>query len=224
MKQILKYVFWVIAICPFGYLAMIWGALPAEIPMHFNIQGEPDRYGNKTELLWMVVLLTALNIGVFYLITNAYKLDSRKKYSEENKAGIQKLAFAVGVFLSAITLFVMHSINRSSQGLVSKPNFVFSAVGLLFCIIGNYMYSIKPNSVAGFRIGTTLKNEENWKRTHQLAGKLWFWGGILVAIACALLPAKTGFIVFMAVTALLTAVPIVYSLKLDLKKESNSGN
>lgn len=224
MEKTKKIAFWLIVICPLAYLAIVWSSLPAEIPMHFNINGEADRYGNRLELLWMVVFLIALNIGTFYLVTNAYKLDSRKKYSVENKSGIQKIAFAVSIFLSAVTLFVIYSINKSSQGASVQSNFVFSAIGLLYCVLGNYMYSIKPNSVAGFRMHSTLKSEENWKKTHQLAGKLWFWGGLSIAAVCFFLPAKTGFIVFMVVTLLITAIPVVYSLKTGVKKGSKPVN
>lgn len=222
MKKTLKYVVWLIFFCPLGYLLAVWHTLPEIVPIHFNLEGKADRFGDKGELLWMVVFLIALNIGTFYIITNVYKLDPRKKYSQENLSGIYKLGFAISVFLSVITLFVIYSVDKAAQGLTAKGDFVFSATGLLYCVIGNYMYSIKPNSFAGIRIPATLKNEDNWKKTHQVAGKLWFWGGLLTAILCIFLPSKMAFIVVMSVTALLVAIPVVYSLKLDIKKGNRS--
>lgn len=218
MKKTLTYALWLIFLCPLVYLTVTWNGLPDRLPMHFNINGEPDRWGSKFELLGLVFFLVALNIGVFYLVTNTDKLDSRNKYAQQNKPGIYKVGFAVSIFLTVIIVFVIYSVTKGAEGLTAKGDFVFSAVGLLYCVIGNYMYSIKPNNVAGIRIASTLKNEDNWKKTHRMAGKLWFWGGLLTAVLCAFLPSKMAFIAFMCVTVLLTAFPVVYSLKLDVKK------
>ena len=62
--------------------------------------------------------------------------------------------------------------------------YVFAGVGLLLCLIGNYMHTIKPNYFAGLRLPWTLNNEDNWRKTHLLAGKLWFVGGLVIAILC----------------------------------------
>src|SRR5690606_35992435 len=40
-----------LVLLPFLYLALIWKQLPGQVPMHYNLQGEVDRYGDKTELL-----------------------------------------------------------------------------------------------------------------------------------------------------------------------------
>ncbi|WP_312024042.1 DUF1648 domain-containing protein, partial [Lysinibacillus sp. D4A3_S15] len=33
------------------YIAVMWGKLPDEIPVHFNGMGEVDRWGSKIELI-----------------------------------------------------------------------------------------------------------------------------------------------------------------------------
>ena len=222
MKKTLRWALWLMFLCPFGYLFMIWNTLPEKVPLHFNIEGKADGFGSRGELLAMVVFLVVLNIGTFYLVTNAHKLDPKKKYSQENKPGIRKLGVSVSIFLTTTILFVIYSVSKGAQGIAAKGDFVFSAVGLLYCVIGNYMYNIKQNNFAGIRIPTTLRDEENWRKTHQMAGKLWFWGGLVTAVLCFFLPSKQGFIVFISITVLLTAIPIVFSLKLDRKKENRS--
>ncbi len=42
---------------PLIYLAYIWNDLPRKVPMHWNINGEIDRYGSKTGLLWLILLM-----------------------------------------------------------------------------------------------------------------------------------------------------------------------
>lgn len=48
------------------WLAVKWDELPELVPMHYNFQGEIDRYGDKSELLivpifgWLLVILLAV--------------------------------------------------------------------------------------------------------------------------------------------------------------------
>ena len=51
-----------IVLLPFVYLAYIWNQLPAQVPMHYNIEGEIDRYGNKSELI-LIPIMKLLNIS-----------------------------------------------------------------------------------------------------------------------------------------------------------------
>jgi uncharacterized membrane protein len=58
------------------------------------------------------------------------------------------------------------------------------------------MHSIKLNHFVGFRIPWALENEENWRKTHRLVGKIWLPGGLLVTVLCLLAPVKAGIILF----------------------------
>jgi uncharacterized membrane protein len=42
------------------YLAAIWTKLPAQIPVHFNIMGQPDRWGSRNELFQLFGVMAAL--------------------------------------------------------------------------------------------------------------------------------------------------------------------
>ena len=37
-----------IVLLPFIYLAYLWNDLPSKVPMHWNLKGEIDRYGDKS--------------------------------------------------------------------------------------------------------------------------------------------------------------------------------
>ena len=90
-------------------------------------------------------------------------------------------------------------------------------------LFGNYMHTIKPNYFAGIRVPWTLNNEENWRKTHLLAGKLWFVGGLVIALVCLLLPANISIITFFTLTMILVVIPIVYSYRL-YKNNSEAEN
>ena len=222
MNKILNRTVWLIALVPVAYLAFVWNNLPETISLHFDIKGNADRYGNRKELLALVLSLFTLSILVYYMFINIYRIDP-KKYAVENKGRLQRIGFAVTVFMAAITCMIIYSgIHGNSRLDISL---ILGGVGLLFAIIGNYMPNMKPNYFAGFRLPWTLENADNWKKTHALAGKLWFAGGLLLAVVCLLTPAKAGLIIFFSVIAIITVIPFIYSYRLHKKqKELNAAN
>ncbi len=79
------------------------------------------------------------------------------------------------------------------------------------------MPNMKPNYVAGFRLPWTLKNEDNWRRTHHIAGRLWFGGGLLSAMLFLLLPFKFAVISVIILFSILVLLPAIYSYRLYKK-------
>jgi uncharacterized membrane protein len=58
-----------------------------------------------------------------------------------------------------------------------------------------------------------LNDDENWRRTHRLAGKMWFWGGLFFTVVSLFLPAFLIIPVFLTMVALLVIIPFVYSYR-----------
>ena len=89
-------------------------------------------------------------------------------------------------------------------------------LGLLFLIIGNYLPKARQNYTIGIKIPWTLANEENWNRTHRLAGYLWMICGILMIFNCLtrFVPA----IWLFGILLIMVLVPCIYSFWLHAKK------
>jgi len=85
---------------------------------------------------------------------------------------------------------------------------------VLFIVIGNYMPKCRQNYTMGIKLPWTLNDEENWNKTHRLAGKIWVAGGILIVISALL----QCFWICFAVFAVMLFVPFVYSWRLYSKK------
>jgi hypothetical protein len=49
------------------YLAAIWIKLPAQIPVHFNIMGQPDRWGSRDSIFSLFGVMAALYAGLSIL-------------------------------------------------------------------------------------------------------------------------------------------------------------
>ncbi len=148
---------------------------------------------------------------MYLILCNIYRIDP-KKTAFQNKDRMQRIAFYTCLYLSAIWMMIIYTTLHTDPSMVMK--FVFIAMGLLFALLGSNMYNIKPNYFAGIRLPWTLENEDNWRQTHQLAGRLWFFGGLLIAIVGLLLNNKSAPIACGAILAVLIIVPIIYSYNL----------
>ena len=200
-----------VALLPFVYLAYIWNELPKEVPMHWNASGEIDRWGDKSELFMMLFMLTGITYFVFLIIP--YIDPKQKLQNMGNK--LNNLRLILALFMSALAIYILYSVQQKT----SNPVLIFPLVGLLFAFLGNYFKTIKPNYFIGIRTPWTLENEEVWKKTHLMGGKLWFVGGLLMALTFVL-PNKIQFYTFIGIVTVISIVPIVYSY-LEFKKIKN---
>jgi uncharacterized membrane protein len=199
---------------PWVMLATIWKDLPDTIPVHFGISGQPDGYGKKSEILLSPVISTVLSILIYLLLTNIYKIDP-KRYAANQSGTFKKIAVLVVLFLTCLSLLILYwTIKKQTDGL----NIFFVLMGLFFAYMGNVLHSIKPNYFAGFRLPWTLESESNWKVTHLLAGKIWFAGGLLIAILGLFIKPFIMFFVMMAIVTIMVIIPTIYSYRF-FKKE-----
>lgn len=220
MKRIFRVIIWPIMIAPAIYLWLRWKSIPETVPMHYNIRGEVDRYGSRNELVLLVGVLTVVSIGTYLLLRNVHRFDPKKKFTGKNRGTMDNLAIGVSIFLAGMNAMMIYYC--SHPGVEIKTNLVLAAVGLLFAFIGNYMHSLKPNYFAGIRLPWTLENEDNWKQTHALAGKLWFAGGLLLAvIALASGPTAT-FIALFVILAVIVLIPAIFSYRLFRKQNKQA--
>jgi uncharacterized membrane protein len=221
MEKFLKKIIWLIIAIPAIYLAIIWRSLPASIPMHYDLEGNIDRNGDKSELLIMILVLTAINVVVYLLLPNIYRIDP-KKYAAENKTRLYRISFAVVVFIAAVLCMIIHS--TIGGNIQANTRFMITGMGLLFAVIGNYMYTIKPNYFAGFRLPWTLNNDENWRRTHLLGGKLFFAGGLLIAVCSLFVPFVAAIIILFITMTIIVAITCVYSYRLYKEQTPGTGS
>ncbi len=207
----------VIWLVPAFYLFFSYSTLPQTVPMHYGLNGDVDRYGAKSEFLtWQCVML-GVPVLLYLLFKYLPVIDPKRKV----KYGVdtfKKLGLGLVTFLSALNVVLIYATIHHG---VRVEKLIFPLVGLLFAFIGNIMHSIKPNYFAGFRTPWTLENEDNWRATHRLAGKLWFVGGIVLTILMLVIPGKIGFTIFMCSTGILVLIPAVYSYRYFKKHQFN---
>jgi uncharacterized membrane protein len=203
-----------IALLPLVYLGSVWNSLPEKVPIHWNLEGEIDDWGSKYTLIGLVFLMPILT---YILMLVVPKIDPKKRI-EAMGGKYDQFKFILVAFMSVLTIFIIY-ISKNQK--LSSPSIIFVLLGILFVSLGNYFKVLKQNYFIGIKTPWTLENEEVWKLTHLLAGKMWVIGGLSVVILSLILPEDINFYFFMSITAIISIVPIVYSY-LIYKKLKNT--
>lgn len=193
---------------PALYTFYVWDQLPAEVPLHFGADGQPDRFGPKSEIWVGLSILMGAGLFSWLVITNLDKIDPKKAASRSPET-MQKMAFSMVLLISIIGVYIVRSAITGHTG-----NFLFVVMGLFFSYLGNLMHSVKSNYFVGFRLPWTLENEENWRKTHQLASKMWVVGGLLIAAGAMVLSPKMALFAMLGIVAVMAIIPTVYSYRM----------
>ena len=198
-----------IVLLPFFYLIYIW----EQVPMHWNIRGEIDRYGDKTELILLTVLLSSVTY-VFFLV---FKIDPKNKLRKMGHK-FHVIKFLMTTFMSVLSLVIIISIKNAS---LDNTNY-YLLVGALYIVLGNYFKTIRPNYFIGIRTPWTLESENVWKKTHKLGGVMWFAGGIVVVLSSLFFERQMTVRILTIVTGIISIVPLFQSYVLYQKEKNLS--
>lgn len=192
---------------PFIYLNLVYADLPAQVATHFGSDMKPDKYGDKNEMWTTLGIIMGVSLITYLIMTNIGKIDP-KNQTLQSKAIMEKLGLTIVVFMSVLTIYIVYSAVQNESG-----NLLFILLGGLFALLGNLLHSVKPNYFVGFRLPWTLESEDNWRKTHQLGGKVWVIGGLLIAILSLIVPVSQMFKVFITLIILMVIIPSIYSYK-----------
>lgn len=209
---------WVVLfiLAPFGYAAYLYPSLSEQIPIHFGMDGKPDNWASKNSIFMLPVILGFVNFFTWLLLTNIDKIDP-KQVKGDNKETISGLSIFLSAALCGLSLVILYGEGHEN---VAIDKLIFGALGILFMGLGFFMPKLKQNYFAGYKLPWTLENEDNWKQTHQLAGKWWMVGGALQFLVAIFLKGEILFYIFMTITVLVALIPAIYSY-LQFKQTKN---
>lgn len=213
-KYFKELILWSIIVLPYVYLATIWNELPEKVPTHFNIEGQANGWSSKTTLLFIP---GALSIGIYLLMLIIPALDPKRKIQQMGDK-FYAFRFMLTLFISLLVTYLLY---LSKAGSLKDPNILIALIGALLAMFGNYFQTIRPNYFIGIRTPWTLENEQVWKRTHLLGGRIWMIGGVLIIIFSFIVTNnQTLTITFSAFLFIMVIIPVVFSYT-EFRKERN---
>ena len=196
----------VITLIPVVIGLILWNKLPDQVPVHWDINGAVDGYATRTQAVFAMPFV----LVAFHWICVLGTLLDPKKQNINDKMFTLVLWIIPVISLLCNSLVYATALGHKVSVEIIMPLFM----GALFVIIGNYMPKCKQSYTMGIKLPWTLDDEENWNKTHRLAGFLWVVGGVVIMAS-----AITGvFWIFFVLLVPMVAVPVVYSYLLYRKK------
>ncbi|MCX6791315.1 MAG: SdpI family protein [Candidatus Gribaldobacteria bacterium] len=188
------------------------GCAPAKFPIHWNALGEIDGWASKTFVVWFFPLMA---LGFYFLMLLIPRIDPLKK----NYASFEVAFYLIRLWLMIFLLVIFVITFLAGWGYFINPaSPIIILIGLLFITLGLTMPRIKQNYFFGIRTPWTLYSQDNWVKTHQLAGKTFVVGGVLSVLAM-FLPAPLNFYIFIIVIMLAGLWPVIYSYLISRQKK-----
>ena len=180
---------------------LMWNKLPEKMPTHWNFAGEIDGWSGKP---FAVIALPLIMLGFHLVCTVATSFDPKSQNFNSKVFGL------VLWICPVLSLLCTTATYAASFGYDVRVEFIIPLfMGVLFLIIGNYLPKCKQNYTIGIKIPWTLNDEENWNKTHRLAGFVWT-ACSLVIIVGAFFKNTVVYTTFVPV-AVMVIVPMVYS-------------
>ncbi len=196
-----------LCLLPIAAGMMLYDSLPEQIATHFGLNGEADGWsGRAFTVFGLPAFMAVMNIVV------QFALSADPKKQNMNQA---LRTFAVWM-IPAMSIIVSALVLGNALGHPMHIEVIMPLlVGLVFIVIGNYLPKTKQSYTMGIRLPWTLASEENWNRTHRLAGFTWVVGGALTILFTLL--RMWSIWLFAALMILLVLVPGAYSYLLYKK-------
>ena len=180
--------------------ALVYERLPETMATHWGIDGAPDGYSSRA---FAVFGLPGILAGMNLLLHFILGADPKRQNMSGALVRISLWTPAVVALLCG-GLTLAYGLGCDLRMERIAPIFV----GLVFIVIGNYLPKTKQSYTLGIRVPGTLNSEENWNRTHRLAGWLFVIGGLCFIVMSFIGWSLAAFLILIAVVGL---VPMVYS-------------
>lgn len=182
---------------------MVYATLPPAVPVHWNMFGEIDAFGPSWFAAFLSPIIMAFVLLIFIIIP-IIEVFKKNLHAFERQYWI--LGYAIQLFFLlffAITILPNYGYEFNFSQLFMLP------MAMLFITIGVLLPSFKRNFFVGIRTPWTLANDNVWKKTHVLGGKMFFMAGFALLVS---LPFPNAiFFVLIAGIIISAAVPIIYS-------------
>lgn len=181
---------------------LFYKKMPETLPTHWGFNNKIDGYSSKfTALITTPLLLIFLNIFSCFMLDN----DPKNKDRNNFVITIGKATIPL-VMLITFVISVFYGLGKKINVMVIISIFV----GFLLILIGNYLPKTKRNYTVGIKLPWTLNSDENWNKTHRLAGYFFILGGIFFLFTPFIGNEYLVFLTFM----IIGIIPAIYSFYL----------
>lgn len=198
----------IVTLIPMLIGIIFYNQLPEQIPVHFNINNQPDNYTSKEFALFGIPVILAVIQVICCIIADLTRKEktSISKVETILKWWIPVLSILVGILLVEYPLRVRLDIRM----------YICIALGVLAIITGSYFPKMEFESSKG-RIIPLPKNEKDYKIFTRIYGITFIIFGFAIIISIRFNP-----IVSAIITIVWAIIMLLESLYIVFKNKKNS--
>ena len=197
-----------LCLVPMALGLALYARLPEQLPTHWDWQGNVNGYMSKPAVVLGLPLFFAAMNGLMHFSLRA----------DPKRANIiGNIRVLIRWTMPVLSLIILPYTYLWALGWQQIPmeKLIPVLVGLLIMGLGNYLPKCRQNYTSGIKLPWTLYDEDNWNRTHRVAGRLWMVGGLGIMISAF----WGGSTLLLAVVLAITLIPGIYSYCLYRKKQ-----
>lgn len=222
----LKQISWILFIIQTIGTGILMKILPDRMPMHFDPQGRPDRYGSKYELIIIVVLsLLVLLLYEGFVKDKTEKQEASEDERQKAYGRITKYSYRICEIVIILIMILVEisltitafkkaedfAVTDSIEWLMTGVNILLALVLIVF---GNIMPKTRNNGIIGMRTVWSRYNDETWYRTNRIAGKLGVAVGVISLLVSVFVQSRIALFIILGLISVWAVVSVVISKKI----------
>ncbi|MDD5547648.1 MAG: DUF1648 domain-containing protein [Candidatus Pacebacteria bacterium] len=211
--KIIKIVPLLIIVASFAVGIYFYPQMPDQVASHWNTQGQVNGYMSK---FWGMFLMPLLSVFMYLLFLIIPELDPKAENIKKFRGNFDN--FIATIFAFFFYIFIL-TILWNLDIRFNFTAFIVPAFAALFYMIGTLVEKAEPNWSIGIRTPWTLSNENVWRVTHALGGKL-FRLVAIISLSSLLVPKYSFWVVIISVisSTLYLLVHSYFSYRKEIKK------
>ena len=229
----MKKIMWLLAVLPIIVTSVVLQFMPDIIPMHHDLAGNTDRWGNKMESFISPIIIICVTL-FWQLLIKAYEKKAAKAKIEKEQMEAKssaKFLYIVGIS-EAIMFGVMHyfilysSYVQASIGenkaTIDIAKISCMLLGFLLIVLGNFMTKTKKNAVAGVRTVWSMHNDNTWRKSNRFGAISIIIAGLLTIVTTAFVSGMSSTVFLLVYIILAAIITVIYSKRVydaEIKKE-----
>lgn len=216
-KRVIKEIpMFILLLIPFAVIAFLWNDLPEQVPIHWSMGNEADIYADKLPGLFLIPIL---NFGIYFLFLGVPRIDPRWKDFHLFDKTFYWLRFGIVLFMVIVWSMSILSIYGIDLNI---GMLIVLTITTIFFGIGITMPKIKQNPYLGIRLPWTLKDEENWEKSHKFGGKVWIIGSLIIYAISFFIEMPLLLYIFIFLVIMIIIIPMIYSYRLYKNKQQRN--
>lgn len=210
---------WIISLIVLGFVlaGLFFSLAPDQIPVHYDIRGQVDRWGSKYEFI-ILPIINLLFGGIMVWLARR----EGKQGREMNENVVAGMTVCVLVFFNLLWIFFMWKavdMENIESGLgEAYPKVFMILMFALFILLGNNMPKAQRNSIYGLRTKWSMANDTCWQKSQRFGGYALVITGIIGVLLSSLLPASWAGYSMILIITVATVTCIIGSYRIYRKE------